>query len=350
MRRGVLFAAAALACLLAGLFSAGVLAANGPLGIVQTTITLPTATTTVTTGTTTTTPPPPQKEYIAQGVTVGKVDVGGMTPAGARTHVQTAFDAPLSIRFGVATLSVVPRRLGATARVRLAIDQARRAAPNARIPLFVKLGRGGVARYVKRLAQRFDRPARDAELSGLRRLRPWITKERSGKVVKQRNAVRRIVAALRTHERFVRIRAERVEPRITRARYGPIIVIRRESKHLNLYRGMRLWKRLGVATGQSEYPTPIGHFTIVTMQRHPWWYPPDSEWAKDEEPIPPGPGNPLGTRWMGLSASGVGIHGTPDSASIGYSASHGCIRMRIPEAEWLFQRVRVGTPVFVVRA
>jgi lipoprotein-anchoring transpeptidase ErfK/SrfK len=113
---------------------------------------------------------------------------------------------------------------------------------------------------------------------------------------------------------------------------------------------MRLWKRLGVATGQSEYPTPIGHFTIVTMQRHPWWYPPDSEWAQDEEPIPPGPGNPLGTRWMGLSASGVGIHGTPDSASIGYSASHGCIRMRIAEAEWLFQRVRVGTPVFIVRA
>jgi lipoprotein-anchoring transpeptidase ErfK/SrfK len=53
---------------------------------------------------------------------------------------------------------------------------------------------------------------------------------------------------------------------------------------------------------------------------------------------------------MGLSAPGVGIHGTPDSASIGYSASHGCIRMRIPEAEWLFTRVRIGTPVFIVDA
>jgi lipoprotein-anchoring transpeptidase ErfK/SrfK len=53
---------------------------------------------------------------------------------------------------------------------------------------------------------------------------------------------------------------------------------------------------------------------------------------------------------MGLSAPGVGIHGTPDSASIGYSASHGCIRMRIPEAEWLFSHVRVGTPVFIVSA
>ena len=53
---------------------------------------------------------------------------------------------------------------------------------------------------------------------------------------------------------------------------------------------------------------------------------------------------------MGISAPGVGIHGTPDAASIGYSASHGCVRMRIPEAEWLFERVWIGTPVFIVAA
>ena len=64
----------------------------------------------------------------------------------------------------------------------------------------------------------------------------------------------------------------------------------------------------------------------------------------------PGPDNPLGTRWMGLSAPGVGIHGTPSDASIGYSASHGCIRMHIPEAEWLFNHVDVGTTVFIVSA
>ena len=68
---------------------------------------------------------------------------------------------------------------------------------------------------------------------------------------------------------------------------------------------------------------------------------------KGEKPVPPGPGNPLGTRWMGLDAAGVGLHGTPDAASIGYSASHGCIRMRIPDAEWLFTQVSVGTPVYI---
>ena len=86
------------------------------------------------------------------------------------------------------------------------------------------------------------------------------------------------------------------------------------------------------------------------MQRNPWWLPPDSDWAKDAKPIPPGAGNPLGTRWMGLTAPGVGIHGTPDAASIGYSASHGCIRMRIPDAESLFTSVDTGTPVFIVGA
>jgi len=105
---------------------------------------------------------------------------------------------------------------------------------------------------------------------------------------------------------------------------------------------------LGVAVGQSQYPTPVGRFEIVTKQRNPWWYPPNSAWAAGEQPVPPGPGNPLGTRWMGISAPGVGLHGTPDAASIGYSASHGCIRMRIPDAEWLFVHVRVGSPVWII--
>jgi lipoprotein-anchoring transpeptidase ErfK/SrfK len=342
MRRGVLIVAATLACMLAGLFSAAVLAATGPLGALTTT------TTTTTTPTTPTVPPAPQ--LIAEGVSVGQLDVGGMTPAGAKAIVETKFDEALVITFGRTKISVTPQRLGATARIRLAIDQARRAAPYTRVPLFVNLRAGRVGNYVKALARRFNRPARDAQLTSLRRLGPWITKEQAGKELKQRQAARRIVAALRTHQRTVRIRATRIDPRLTRARYGPIVVIRRESKRLHLYRGMRLWKVLGVATGQSSYPTPIGHFSIVTMQRHPWWYPPDSDWAEGEKPIPPGPGNPLGTRWMGLSAPGVGMHGTPDPASIGYSASHGCIRMRIPEAEWLFSRVHVGTPVFIVPA
>ena len=90
---------------------------------------------------------------------------------------------------------------------------------------------------------------------------------------------------------------------------------------------------------------------IVVKQTNPWWFPPTQDsWAAGAKPVPPGPGNPLGTRWMGLSAPGVGIHGTSEPWSIGHSESHGCIRMQIAAAEWLFNRVRIGTPVFIVPA
>jgi lipoprotein-anchoring transpeptidase ErfK/SrfK len=137
------------------------------------------------------------------------------------------------------------------------------------------------------------------------------------------------------------------------SRLGPAIVISRAGHFLRLYgvskRGRTVIRRtFQVATGQSAYPTPAGLWSIVQMWRNPWWYPPDSPWAQGLKPIPPGPGNPLGTRWMGLSASGVGIHGTPDDASIGYSASHGCIRMHVPDAEYLFTQVSIGVPVLVI--
>jgi len=80
---------------------------------------------------------------------------------------------------------------------------------------------------------------------------------------------------------------------------------------------------------------------------NPTWLPPNSDWAKDAKPIPPGATNPLGTRWIGTSAPGVGIHGTPDDASIGSYASHGCIRMHIPDVEDLYARVVIGMPVII---
>jgi lipoprotein-anchoring transpeptidase ErfK/SrfK len=86
---------------------------------------------------------------------------------------------------------------------------------------------------------------------------------------------------------------------------------------------------------------------VVVMAKNPTWIPPDSPWAKGLEPIPPGDGNPLGTRWIGTSAPGVGIHGTPADWSIGTHASHGCIRMHVWEVEKLYDYVKVGMPVVI---
>jgi lipoprotein-anchoring transpeptidase ErfK/SrfK len=140
-----------------------------------------------------------------------------------------------------------------------------------------------------------------------------------------------------------------VPPKRTPANFGPVIVVNRGANSLRLYDGRRLVRTFRVATGQAIYPTPAGLWRIVDKQRNPWWYPPTyDEWARGLKPVPPGPSNPLGTRWMGLNAAGVGIHGTDAPASIGYSASHGCIRMQVPEAEWLFEHVTVGTPVVIL--
>jgi L,D-transpeptidase ErfK/SrfK len=128
-----------------------------------------------------------------------------------------------------------------------------------------------------------------------------------------------------------------------------VIVITRGANTLVLYDGTTAVRSFRVATGQARYPTPAGLWHIVNMQRNPWWYPPtQDDWAKGLKPVPPGPSNPLGTRWMGLDAAGVGIHGTDAPASIGYSESHGCIRMQVPEAEWLFEHVSPGTPVVIL--
>lgn len=125
------------------------------------------------------------------------------------------------------------------------------------------------------------------------------------------------------------------------------IVVDLGDLQLYLYRDGQLVKSYPVAVGQPKYPTPTGSYVVTSMQMNPTWLPPDSDWAKDAKPIPPGIDNPLGTRWIGTSAPGVGIHGTPDDSSIGTYASHGCIRMHIYDVEDLYSRVVIGLPVII---
>ena len=328
--------AALLLCTLTFFAVAGVLAAVVSAGPAPTQTTTSTGTTTTPTAT------------IAPGVTIAGVPVGGMAPADATRIVQTAFDAPVELRIAKARVLVTPDVLGATAAVEKAVARAAAAPPDTRIPLAITTDGGTVAAFVAGLAKHYDRAPVDSRLF-LRRSRPWLSKGRIGFRLDQRRAVRNIIAVLSPAARApVRLVRRVLKPKITRRAFGPIIVIHRGKNQLYLYRGMRFLRLFQVATGQTAYPTPLGRFAIAVKWKNPWWYPPASPWAKGQKPIPPGPGNPLGTRWMGLTAPGVGIHGTPDAASIGYSVSHGCIRMRIPDAEWLFNHVSVGTTVFIV--
>ncbi|MCA1824969.1 MAG: L,D-transpeptidase/peptidoglycan binding protein, partial [Frankia sp.] len=143
----------------------------------------------------------------------------------------------------------------------------------------------------------------------------------------------------------------RVDPTVSDAAYDTVLLVRTGENKLYIYKQGHVARVFGVATGSPKYPTPKGRFQVTLKRYLPTWYNPHSEWSKDEpETIPPGPKNPLGTRAMNLSAPGIRIHGTPAARSIGYSVSHGCIRMRMPDVEALYPMVPKGTTVFIVTA
>jgi lipoprotein-anchoring transpeptidase ErfK/SrfK len=288
---------------------------------------------------------------VQPGVTIAGVPVGGMSNEQAQAALRPAFARPIRLMYGDRSWRLRPTRFGAKVAIAEGVSRALQAPESTAVPLEPQVDVESVRHFVKSLDARISYPAQDAELSGLVRLVPQFTPDKPGVQLLRALTSQRILRALRTPAvRRIRVAVKPIPAERTLAHFGPVIVIRRGVNELRYYRGTKLVRTFGVATGQAVYPTPTGTFSIVDMQLNPWWIPPDSAWAKGEKPIPPGPGNPLGTRWMGLSAAGVGIHGTPDDASIGYSASHGCIRMHIPDAEWLFHHVDIGTPVVITNA
>jgi lipoprotein-anchoring transpeptidase ErfK/SrfK len=334
-RLAVLF----IALLAAGVFAAVVLADNPP----------PTTTTT-TTDTTPTTTTTPAEAVVPAGVMLNGIDIGGLPQSQAVAVIQQAFAQPVVLRLDRTTISISPNLLGLRVSADTAVARAVTSAPGTTLALRAGYNKQLVRAFVAKLAKRFDRKAESSQLL-LRGTRPVVTKPVIGRTLDRIRATRDLQSELVHATRApITLKAKLKQPDVTPQSIGPIIVIRRGSNQLTLYNGMRVVRRFTVATGQNIYPTPLGRFQIVVMWKNPWWYPPNSSWAKGLKPVPPGPSNPLGTRWMGLSAPGVGIHGTDEPASIGYSLSHGCIRMLVPQAEWLFNHVTVGTPVFIVSA
>jgi lipoprotein-anchoring transpeptidase ErfK/SrfK len=313
----------------------------------------PPAATTTTAPTTTTTPPPtttvaPTPQVLPAGVKIAGVDVGGMAPTEAFLAVQSAIPTTLQVTVADRTLTPKRAQLGAVDYLWNAVNKAKTVAAGTELDVTTAVKGASVRAYLAKLAQRFDRKPLDATLR-LRKSKPVISGDRAGLRLQVGPAASALVAALKAHTtKAVALPTKVLQPGNAASSFGPVIVVHRGLNQLQLYKGAKPWKTFQVATGQAIYPTPLGKFQIIAMWKNPWWYPPNSAWAKGEKPVPPGPGNPLGTRWMGISSPGVGIHGTPDAASLGYSASHGCIRMAIPQAEWLFDHVQVGTPVYIV--
>ncbi|HKF48916.1 MAG TPA: L,D-transpeptidase [Terracidiphilus sp.] len=132
-----------------------------------------------------------------------------------------------------------------------------------------------------------------------------------------------------------------VAPAAAQSAAKRVIVISLEDRKLALIEDGQVTKVYPVAVGKPSTPSPVGTFTIERRVANPVYH-------HDGKTVQPGPGNPVGTRWMGLSIKGYGIHGTNAPKSIGNAASHGCIRMARPDLEELFAMVSVGDTVELI--
>ena len=132
--------------------------------------------------------------------------------------------------------------------------------------------------------------------------------------------------------------------------YADVILVRTGENRLYHYENGALRRSYVVATGTPRYATPKGNFQVTLKRFRPTWVNPDpTGWGRSlPRSIPPGPGNPLGTRALNINAPGIRIHGTSNVRSLGTAASHGCIRMAMSEVEELFELVETGTPVVII--
>jgi len=313
------------------------------------------------------------ENQIADGVRVNDVPIGGLTPAQAEAKLKAQLLEPLArpirARYGHRHFTLTPRAAGvginihgtvadALARSReggmfsRALRDLKGDPVNATLAADVTYSQAAIDRVVRRVQRKLNRPAKSAAVDlehGSIDPTPSVT----GRRVKFNTLRKDLRAALLDPQAStVRIHAKPVVPAVTTdqlaAKYPHVIMIDRGAFTLRLYDHLKLAKTYPIAVGMAGLETPAGLYNIQDKQVNPSWHVPNSAWAGDlaGKVIPPGPADPIKARWMGIYA-GAGIHGTDEDGSIGSAASHGCIRMHIPDVIDLYDRVDVGDPVYI---
>jgi lipoprotein-anchoring transpeptidase ErfK/SrfK len=315
-----------------------------------------------------------QDGKIADGVTVGGVDVGGMSEAEAKRAVRHQLLAPLrhSLRVGydgerwVLSGKTLKLHANVNRAVEEAIDDSRGGGLPGRLVRYVTgdgldeqlsadvtYSRVAVNRFVRRVADAVDRESKDATVEPTGdslSIAPaeYGRKLRDNLLTRQLNAA--VLNASADHSIAARTRP--LKPEVTgsevAAEYPSYLTLDRATFTLRLWEHLKLAKSYTVAVGQEGLETPEGLYAIQEKEENPTWHVPESAWAGSlaGEDIPPGPSNPIKARWMGIF-EGAGIHGTEETWSLGQAASHGCVRMSIPDVEELYDRVEVGTPIYI---
>ena len=317
-----------------------------------------------------------RRDTIAKGVKVAGINVGGMSSKTAREKVRSELTArlqqPIVVAYGKRRFTLHPPTAKVGYDVQATVDEAiarsregniigrswrslTGGSVNANLAPKVSYSRQAVTRFVEGVVKELNRAPQDATLnysaSGLDRVpgRAGL----SVNTAQLRNGVLFDIENQR-YEGVLRPVVRRTRPSVTTAdlarKYPRVIVINRSSFTLTLYKNLKSFKSYGIAVGQAGLESPAGLHSVTDKTIDPTWYVPQAAWAGSlaGKVIPGGtPENPLKSRWIGFYP-GDGIHGTADDASIGSAASHGCIRMHVPDVEDLYDRVELGDPVYVI--
>jgi lipoprotein-anchoring transpeptidase ErfK/SrfK len=315
-----------------------------------------------------------QKDKIADGVTIGGVDVGGLNEQEAAALVKRKLLAPLRhslrVSFDGQAWQLPGQKLKIRADVGAAVEEALEDSQEGGFPSrLVRYVSGGevdesiaphvaysqpaINRFVRHVAAEVNREPENADVeptpSSLevvagkngRKLRDNLLEKELKAAVLNANAPHKIVAKVHA-----------TKPEITKsevaAEYPSYLTLDRGTFTLRLWKHLKLAKEYTVAVGMEGLETPEGLYEIQEKEENPVWHVPNSAWAGSlaGQTIPPGPEDPIKARWMGIF-EGAGIHGTEETESLGTAGSHGCVRMSIPDVIELYPQVEVGTPIYI---
>jgi lipoprotein-anchoring transpeptidase ErfK/SrfK len=315
-----------------------------------------------------------RSDIIARGITAGGVDVGGLSAARARDVLERSLGPKLEQgvflrwhnRGWRLHAADVDARLGVDRMIREALNRSRQGTflgravrdlrgekVRASVPLRIAHSRAKLYGVINAIARQIDKPAVSATLTPSADSLD-VTPSHEGVAVQKRFLAARVLRQLRdpASPHFAIVPTRRLRPHVSLARLTyenqTFITIDRAHFRLRLWKNLRLVHTYTIAVGRQGLETPAGQYEINDRQVNPSWHVPNSAWAGAlaGRVIPPGPEDPIKARWLGFY-NGAGIHGTDEISSLGTAASHGCIRMSIPDVEQLYTQVPLHTPIYV---
>ena len=316
-----------------------------------------------------------QKDQLAEGVTINGIDVSGMSREQASQAVTNRVLAPqrkpVEVTFQKKDYKLPADELKIRADVDTAVDRAFEesregslpgrvirevtgGSVDASIPVEVTYSKKAVNKFVREVADKVNVEPVDASVAaGPDSLS--VVKAENGHKLRDNLLEKQLTGLLDSGKgsRNIAAKVNVTKPEVTTAevaeKYPTYLTLDRSTYQLKLWKNLELEKTYTVAVGQVGLDTPAGSYSIQDKQVDPAWHVPMSDWAGDMagQVVPGGvPENPLKARWMGIF-DGAGIHGTDDEGSLGSAASHGCVRMAVSDVIDLYDRVDVGTPIYI---